>query len=391
MNNYVKLGIGWKVHEEKDYLFLSNTIEEKLFYIEKSNQRIIKKILDGTTINELEKFGEDWKVLQKELEQTHAIFYSSNPNSINSNIDFGVKMASNSSFIIQPPRVSRLSIQINNYCSLKCTTCNKIVSFPCLSCSTKESKELIPFETINSALNFLSNFGLLELYLLGGDPLLDFNIVKKTVLLYKKLVPNGKISLLTNSTELLNFGEDNLRFLHNYIRIITVVTKENFAILPKIMDILKLYQIEFELQARDIKQNSLGTFQNNSIDFIKKSNGTVVNLENIARPLNLYIDTTKDTHNICYNNMIFLNTDGNVSVCKGYASTCEDIKNESWSSKISTISKRWKKTEKINLCENCGLKYICISCQYLKELQICEEISNSSKFCFTQKSDMDVI
>lgn len=391
MNNYVKLGIGWKVYVEKDYLFLSNIIEQKLFHIEKNNQMIIKKILDGTTVSELEKFGEDWKLLQIELERNHAIFYSSNPSSINSNIDFGVKMASNSSFIIQPPRISRLSIQINNYCSLNCTTCNKTMSFPCLSCSTKESKDSISFATIKSALKFLTNFGVSELYLLGGDPLLDFNIVKHTILLYKNLVPNGTVTLLTNSIELLNLSEDNLRFLHDYIRIITVVTKENFKILPEIIDVLKLYKIEFELQARDIEQNTLDAFQNNSIDFIQKNNDTIVNLGNISRPLNLYIDTTKDTHNICYNNMIFLNTDGNVSVCKGYEFTCEDIKNENWSSKISIISKKWQKTKNIDLCEKCGLKYICISCQALKDIKIGKEISDLSNFCFTQKSDMDVI
>lgn len=387
MSYYVKLAIGWSLYDEYDYVYLTNALDQNLYCIEGVKKAIVRRIANCVSIKELdETYGDVWKSFQEELESNYAIYYSETPQNTKTILDFGAKMASSSSYVIQPPRVSRLTVQINNWCDLNCSICNELTCFPCLSCSAGKHGISLSFDLIYEAIRFLSNFGIPELYLLGGDPLLDLALTKDVILLYKNYCVDGRVCILTNGLKILNLDESELQFLKDYASIFLIVTESNKNRIKEVIEKLVCYKVQFELQSRDLSDEMyLDAFHNDSFSYRRMYDRPLIERDNIIKPLNLYFNTVKDIHNPCYDGMVYIDAEGEVSVCKGYGSMFRDIKQLPWVSKLHALSKLWTQYPKDIVCNNCGLKDICVSCQIIKEQVRDSLIDESNSFCFTAR------
>lgn len=393
MNKYVKLGVGWTLCKENGYIYLTNVLEQKLFSI--SNEcykEIIELIANCASINQLETYGEIWSKFKHILESNYVIYYSDNNRIIQDNLDFGAKIAASSSFVIRPPQVSRLTIQINNKCNLSCSMCNELVCFPCVSCSSHEPSISISLDIVKEAIEFLFNFGNPELYLIGGDPLLDLPLLKSIISIYNEYSPYKKVRVITNGVELLHIDENKLRYLSNMTTFIIVVTQKNIRHLKELINIMTKNNILYEIQSKNVPHYLLnGVFHNDTVSFKKMNGKRIIEIDNIKLPANLYTNTVKNIRNQCYDGMLYMDVEGNVSVCKGYIEKFKILNDKAWNAKLHELSKAWKKSPKGLMCTECGLNSVCLSCQLIKEMHLNDEISNTQTICFTGRTNPEVI
>ena len=330
---------------------------------------------------------EEYENIKSELEEANAVFYSNDEELHNTAIDLGSKMAASSSFIVRPPKLSRITLQFNDKCNLNCRKCGEVTCFPCMSCSAANTNRVISQEQVIGFFVYLSTFGLPDLHILGGDPLMDYTLLQHVVSAYKQLAPEGNIWVYTNAVSLIEYSNEELDFIKNNVNILLILCEENLLRMDSIINVMHKSQIRFEVQSRDLMQEfDESVLCNNTIDFIQKNKLPIVSHLNMKRNVTLYSNTNAGIRNQCYDGRIFISLDGSVGVCKQYLLPLSIINNKSWADIIHQLAKMWKKTFTSPVCENCGLSALCISCQRLHELYLKQSTEFPRAICFTQQS-----
>lgn len=296
-------------------------------------------------------------------------------------------MAASSSFIVRPPKLSRITLQFNDKCNLNCRKCGEVTCFPCMSCSAANTNRVISQEQVIGFFVYLSTFGLPDLHILGGDPLMDYTLLQHVVSAYKQLAPEGNVWVYTNAVSLIEYSNEELDFIKNNVNILLILCEENLLRMDSIINVMHKSQIRFEVQSRDLMQEfDESVLCNNTIDFIQKNKLPIVSHLNMKRNVTLYSNTNAGIRNQCYDGRIFISLDGSVGVCKQYLLPLSIINNKSWADIIHQLAKMWKKTFTSPVCENCGLSALCISCQHLHELYLKQSTEFPRAICFTQQS-----
>lgn len=385
---YVKFGVGCALHKKGAYAYLSNALTSNVYILDQDKVQIAAEIANVASLAKLyETYGNLWTAFQSELEEANAVFYSNDEELHNTAIDLGSKMAASSSFIVRPPKLSRITLQFNDKCNLNCRKCGEVTCFPCMSCSAANTNRVISQEQVIGFFVYLSTFGLPDLHILGGDPLMDYTLLQHVVSAYKQLAPEGNVWVYTNAVSLIEYSNEELDFIKNNVNILLILCEENLLRMDSIINVMHKSQIRFEVQSRDLMQEfDESVLCNNTIDFIQKNKLPIVSHLNMKRNVTLYSNTNAGIRNQCYDGRIFISLDGSVGVCKQYLLPLSIINNKSWADIIHQLAKMWKKTFTSPVCENCGLSALCISCQHLHELYLKQSTEFPRAICFTQQS-----
>lgn len=369
-------------------LLVHYTITTNVYILDQDKVQIAAEIANVASLAKLyETYGNLWTAFQSELEEANAVFYSNDEELHNTAIDLGSKMAASSSFIVRPPKLSRITLQFNDKCNLNCRKCGEVTCFPCMSCSAANTNRVISQEQVIGFFVYLSTFGLPDLHILGGDPLMDYTLLQHVVSAYKQLAPEGNVWVYTNAVSLIEYSNEELDFIKNNVNILLILCEENLLRMDSIINVMHKSQIRFEVQSRDLMQEfDESVLCNNTIDFIQKNKLPIVSHLNMKRNVTLYSNTNAGIRNQCYDGRIFISLDGSVGVCKQYLLPLSIINNKSWADIIHQLAKMWKKTFTSPVCENCGLSALCISCQHLHELYLKQSTEFPRAICFTQQS-----
>lgn len=385
MNCYVKLAYGWTYIEQSNNSYMTNALDATMFALDDTNNVMAQLISKGIELNYLEQnFGEAWEVFRKALEDNYAIIYSNYKNPVIDSVDYGARMSMSSTFVRQPPKVMQLSIEVNRRCKLNCDFCGETTAFECLSCSCDALEKDICCDDAIEAIKHLSEFGIPMLLLQGGDPLLDYELIKKLVIFYKRLNSSGTAIILTNGISLLDYDEEQLRFLKKWTRLFLVAVENNQDRFGNITDLLDRKSIQYDIISRNmnIDYTLLGnTTVNNTISLTKGKQISVFTEQNIVKPYDLYNNTVK-YDNSCYQGHVYMSVEGDVSICKAYTETKYNVADYSWSRIIYELKRRWHNINEHNSCGNCKLSRLCYSCEYVKELYHNSEIADN--ICFSK-------
>lgn len=370
MKRYVKFGTGWTFAQENGTTVLSNALTSELYKLGDTQGRIASRINDGTTEEELiSEFGSAWESFKSELEHEYAIYYSNQPQTVQDIICMGSLMASNSAFIKIPPHIARLTVQISDSCDCGCEDCGKPVCFPCLSCDVSGNNEAINFDRIAKRLEFLSQFGITELFITGGDPLTDFKVLSELFSLYHKLNPTGSIKVITSGKLIPQLNASELDVLKSNATLMLVVTQSNVMSLGNIIGILNNQQISFDLIMRNIAANDETIFRNDTLEYRASNNMPMVDAANIIRPSSIFNNNNVLCGTIppCFDGQLFISHKGDISVCRGYKNAHPALNEENGANLIEAIKDLWQHTPDESLCKKCGLAMHCLSCRSNKE------------------------
>ena len=386
---YVKLGVGWSLQKNGDFAYITNALSSVVYILDKDKIPMATDIANVASLSKLhETYRNLWTEFQTELEEANAIFYSNEKYAYKDIIDLGLKMSSSSTFVVRPHQLSRITLQLNEACHLNCESCGKVTCFPCMSCSSSNTNRVIQLKQLIKFLEFLAVFGLPELHILGGDPLLEYEVLRSVAIAYKQLNPNGNIWIYTNALHLLELNDMQREFLKNNTSILLILCEENLPHLKDIIDAMNAMQVRFEVQSRDLLQEfDDSVLCNNSIEFIQKNSLQIISPLNIQRQLTLYSNTTREIRNQCYDGKIFISVDGFIGVCKHYLLPLSIIDATSWVEIMHRLAKMWKTAYISPLCKKCELSSLCISCQYIHELYMDRKYNGPQTICFTQQSD----
>lgn len=371
MKRYVKFGMGWTFAQENGLAVLSNALTSELYKLGDAQSRMASRINAGTTEEELlNEFGSDWDSFKSELEHEYAIYYSNQSRTVRDVICVGSLMATNSAFIKIPPRISRLTVQISDICNCGCEDCGKPVCFPCFSCDVSGNNEATNFDRIANRIEFLSQFGITELFVTGGDPLMDFAMISELFNLYHKRNPMGSIKVITNGALIPRLNASELDSLKRNATIMLIVTKNNTMLLDSIIDVLNNHQISFDLIMRNMAAGDDAMFHNDTLAYREFNNIPVVDQTHIIRPSSIFNNNNAlcAANPPCFDGQIFISHKGDISVCRGYKNMHQELNVENGANLIEAIKELWLHTTDVSLCKNCGLAGHCLSCRSNKEV-----------------------
>lgn len=254
------------------------------------SKKILKLINLGCSLSELEEnYSIIWNQFKKELEANYVIFYSNNQFAYTDNPTLGGILAASSQYLAKPPSIYRLSIDLNNRCNINCNECKNLDIFPCLACSQTGGNEVIQVNHFKQVVCLLSNLGLKELFILGGDQLLDFEIVKEVIYIFNNEVKNGNIYIVTNGQRIREYNLKQLEFLKltNVVLIIQLIKGIDYN---SIINILQINGIKYEVVSRNfIADNEI--FNNSSALRNIKSGNHLITKKNLRKIIGLYENT----------------------------------------------------------------------------------------------------
>ena len=143
---FVRLGFEWELFNEESYVWLNNTLLNKLYSITDNNKKkMILKIKDGIHEDELiNEFTTSWIEFKNELLNNNAIIFSKHKNSYVESFERGGKVIETSNYIRHKNNITRAFIEINNKsCIYKCVNCKEKNEFPCLTCYSSKENSVI--------------------------------------------------------------------------------------------------------------------------------------------------------------------------------------------------------------------------------------------------------
>ncbi|BBE31794.1 hypothetical protein OSSY52_19350 [Tepiditoga spiralis] len=397
---YFRLNMGSFLIKGKEYGAIYDTLTGNIIRITKHNYEVLESCENNNDIDELNK--EDFLFLEKLYELNVGMFYSK-PIYIEklSIYDDGVKERfSKYSYIIK-----NLFIEFTNRCNLECKFCNEDdeVVFRKTGCKKWKLKgEIIDIDKILDIISQAKKLGCESLYLIGGEPFMFINKIKK-ITNYSHSIGINNITIFTNGTIL----DDNiLAFLKkNNVNLIVQIlgSSDNVykAITKKEKLASKIYDNVISLAKNNINYSLsilINSFNENEIEEIIKKYNSVIDRTKIRidyiypNKSNKYHSekykelmyskektlskisliqflTNRYKHN-CYGNQIAITGDGEVIPCimsrKLVLGNIRENKlvNILRNSNYKELYKLTK--DKIDKCKNCELRYGCFDCRALE-------------------------
>lgn len=381
---YIRLGVEWEIFAENDYLWLGNSLTNKLFKIaDKEKQQMVRQIKDGITEQELimmyPKYK--WEQFKEELIQNKAIYYSKHKESYVDTMDRGGKLIETSSFIKSKMYISRVAIEINTTCTEECAFCNDDNEIPCLSCykNAYTNSTSISSTILRKFWNDLKNIVVAEVLLTGGNLFGDFALIKQTIELIKNRQQRPKIYIICNNV----VPSDNIDFLNdnNITLIINLIRQDELYLseMKKFVLQMDLKRIQYILYNRvNVEEFEFLAFQKSRvINDIIENNQSIVTEENIVRNFSLDVNSLIGIKNMCTYGKVLLHTDGKLSVCREYGSGNTNVFEQNVINSLLTFEKIWNADFPTEKCKICNLRKICVNCP-----GIIEKYKTYSKFCF---------
>lgn len=377
MKNYVKISTLWRVLNEKDNVFLINLFKMRMFSVDDPiKQEIILKIRDIVLLCDLEsQYKEVWNEFRRELEDNYVIYYTSEEKAYNEPMQIGARLTNSSKFISNPPNIERMYVEFSGACELSCDDCSKITAFPCLSCF-KNNSNTIDEDVFLKAIQEFSRYGIRELYITGGDPLLLYSHLIKYIREFL-LINGGRVIVITNGSNFLNMKETDLSELSE-LRVMFLIQVVEGLDYSRIIHILNKFRISYELVLRNSNDKNI-TFDSNCIEKILIKNGTLVTKQNLKKPIGLYENTYCGIKNRCFDGKIFIKSNGDICVCKGYSQILGNLNYDKISDIINEIEGAYLYENLPEKCLKCGVVDICYSCSYIRENF--HDQFNSGEFC----------
>lgn len=365
MKNYVKISTLWRVLNEKGSVFLINLFKMKMFSIDDpAKQDIILKIRDIVPLHDLEsQYKEVWNEFRRELEDNYVIYYSSEEKAYNEPMQIGGRLTNSSKFISNPPNIERIYVEFAGACGLSCDDCSKITAFPCLSCFKNDS-DVININLFKKVIKEFSRYGIRELYITGGDPLLSYSHLIECIREYL-LINGGRVVVITNGSKFLSMKETILSELSE-LRVMFLIQVVDGLDYSRIVHILNKFRISYELMLRNSNDKNI-EFDSNCIEKILINKGTLVTKQNLKKPIGLYENTYCEIKNRCFDGKIYIKSNGDVCVCKGYSQILGNLNSDEISEIINKIEGVYLYENLPAKCLNCGVVDICYSCSYIRE------------------------
>lgn len=356
---FIKLSPIWKIYEEKDLMYISNSINGELFEIfDNKRKSIIHSILNKESLDTIKlEYGTKWEEFKEELESNFMIYYSENKFGYNDEVSLGNNLMKSAKFSAIPPQITDLYVNFTYDCDEDCKECsNNMGVRPCLSCKKKDTKyeSTINPRYLKEALLKFKDLGISNIIIKGGDPFIYFNDLIKLVNTSKKLIPNITIYILSNSKQLGKYSNDELKKLSN-LNINIIIEKINSNFSKETIDKLIQNQIKFDF------------FDRFKADNLESSNQEVLfNKNNITKSINLIQKNELYVKNRCYNRKITLDFNGNIYICDGYDEILGNIVNDQISKIVKNIERMYLTEELPDKCKKCGLSDLCDGCLYLR-------------------------
>lgn len=305
-----------------------------------------------------------------------------------------------------PPKFKNIYLQINNVCNYNCNFCNNesfTISDTCHSCmkwTNSPSSNLMTSNTLDY-INPILSLNPENIIISGGNPLLNCDELKNTILKIRKLSKKSNLIVITNgigiTNDILNFFKMNnvtLRLIilgydetsyqsitncvDSYLNTIDIINKIRNSEVS-----LELASITTSNEIENIKDFCNKLVQQN-VDIIKinASDSFYNKTDSISRNQKFdYWDNKKFNH--CLYGSLALSLDGKLYPCPRINDELVDLTKDDFSKifQDKSIDKYWRLTkDKLDSCKDCAYKYSCSNCTYIdikvntkaNQLALCE-------------------
>lgn len=336
--------------------------------------------------------------------------------------------------LIQPPPFfNRVILNYSNKCNLDCNFCNKANMKNwqgCVSCvSNYDSKSQISDEEVLSIIEKLKPLEIKELFIKGGNPLMNMDLIESIVKILSeekikvKIISNGlgveynrlKVLLSNAFVELriVAFGledfESKYYFNESYKDIIKGQTKlmdklfeDNFKfeVTFQITDENQEYSVETIMKLRE-KYKTIVSITNlvdeKNPNKLRLIQGGMKYIPKFISPKEIFWN--KD-HNRCLYGTFYINCDRHVYSCSeskdylGNIGECgKDIYKVLSNQQLYNI---WNDSkDKIENCNQCSLRYFCLDCfEFDKSFPrdtFCNIVSNNFEIDYSKIGDKEFI
>ncbi len=287
-------------------------------------------------------------------------------------------------FFKLPPVINRATIEIGNRCDLSCDFCgskSKINKMKCLSCNGDGNNEFIELNMAYEIIDILAIYNCKQIYIKGGNLLLDWNKVKKIV---EYAIKTGINNIVLNIVSSIKDNE-----IIEYIKekkitlMVQKYIKEEFNIW-QLFDEVKIYEginvtylflADYRIK-NDVynlyKSLTEHNFQNIMFDFFVPNDRELVPKEYIKdlsrlQRVSMESISISKKYNPCFFQSCFFDNEGNIYPCSGLREFMYgNINNISATFKEENLNKYWKlNKDSLSECKSCELRYACDDCRGL--------------------------
>ena len=280
-------------------------------------------------------------------------------------------------FFKSSPSVSKSFIIFGADCKKGCLHCDGeaiISENRCYSCSRSTTNPSL--DQVERFINVVEILGCKELVLVGGDLLLDANILSSVM----DIIPrNMSTSIICGYQDSYNNDVFKALCQCEYVRIEVTIdeleTKSFLLFSDKIKGINSELYIINQSQGKNHLSISLPKTIKDSFNLIKEVRLIrKKDLEQILKDEEKGIPSTgcreymyKNIFNTCMNGVLTMKDDGNLFVCPKINKTYLGNLNEAKAAlQAESIDKYWELTKKkVKICEDCSLNVTCLDCRYL--------------------------
>lgn len=325
--------------------------------------------------------------------------------------------------VVDPLPIHKLYLEITRECNLKCSDCFEADSnIRCCSCTlqTENPNKSLPFNVWKDIIFDASLFRVKEIKIIGGEPLLEKDLLSK-IIEYIKTLQFPKIVVLSNllllDEEIIYLFKSNnviieTNFYHNDHNMNIKNTGVNGIFEEKINNIRKLKNngIEIIVNIEKSEENITNIWKtvelikeigiqkiqivniiSNSHKILFKSDNSLIKTEESIR--GVFYDTffrNKDG-NSCWNNQLVVTVNGSLLPCKKARwAIMGSVLNKRLKDFIldKSVEKWWKLSKDyIEECKDCEYRYACFDCRPRESEN--ENLYSRNKFCTVHNTEND--
>ena len=298
--------------------------------------------------------------------------------------------------MFQKNRIYSLFLQIENICNMDCSFCDEVSYNRVTGCRKYSDKKLVSIDQYKKILFDAKKLGCISLSLLGGEPLLQKELVKeilkyaeylefKEIYLYtnaflldeKFIVENKNIYYVIQSVaiqqEMLNQIDNNRNNLNNFMHVLQIL-RDNDA-----KFILYLALTEKNYRLKEEMRNFYEPYKPTKILYkyiYQETKDKEFNKLLVCNPFNedMRIDDKQFFHNLdkhpCLFGKITVFLNGDIGVCPMMRENIiSNIFEESLSQVL--IEKKQEKywylaVDQIEKCGQCSMRYACFDCRAIE-------------------------
>ena len=298
--------------------------------------------------------------------------------------------------MFQKNRIYSLFLQIENICNMDCSFCDEVSYNRVTGCRKYSDKKLVSIDQYKKILFDAKKLGCISLSLLGGEPLLQKELVKE-ILKYAEYLEYKEIYLYTNAflldekfivenkniyyviqsvaiqQEMLNQIDNNRNNLNNFMHVLQIL-RDNDA-----KFILYLALTEKNYRLKEEMRNFYEPYKPTKILYkyiYQETKDKEFNKLLVCDPFNedMRIDDKQFFHNLdkhpCLFGKITVFLNGDIGVCPMMRENIiSNIFEESLSQVL--IEKKQEKywylaVDQIEKCGQCSMRYACFDCRAIE-------------------------